>query len=78
MKSLAERLRWVRERRTLNCAEVDRLAGLTVGHCAKLERGGPTGRDAPNATTASKLARALGVEIEWLINGGALPKLKKF
>ena len=74
MKTIGERLRWARERRGLNHAELDEVADLSCGHSAKIERGH---REDPSAGTASKLARALGVDVAWLINGGKAPSIAK-
>lgn len=54
----------------LSCAALDDVAGLSAGHSAKLERGRPGKRDMPAASTVAKLARALGVTVEWLMHGG--------
>lgn len=74
MKTFPERLRWAREKRGLNCSELDEIADLTIGHSAKIERGE---REDPSSQTASKLAYALGVDVAWLINGGKIPRLEK-
>jgi transcriptional regulator with XRE-family HTH domain len=73
MKTLAERIRWARIKRGLKSSEVDVLAGLSLGHCAKVERSGVGGRRSPSVVTASKIAHALGVDVGWLINGGKVP-----
>lgn len=74
MKTLAERVRWARERRGYSCAGLDEAADLSCGHSAKVERGD---RDEPSAMTIAKLARALDVDSQWLIFGGARPQIRK-
>jgi transcriptional regulator with XRE-family HTH domain len=75
MKTLAERLTWARNKRGLSRAALDALAELSCGHSAKLERARPGKRDLPSAETVGKLARALGIDVDWLINGGRKPKM---
>lgn len=77
MKTLAERLAWARERRGLSRAALDEVADLSCGHSAKLERGRDGKREMPSATTVSKLARALGVDADWLVNGGKRPQIAR-
>lgn len=77
MKTLAERLAWARDKRGYSRAALDEVADLSCGHTAKLERAKPGKRDMPSATTVSKLARALGVDSEWLLNGGPRPQIAK-
>ncbi len=73
MNTIAERVRWAREKRGLSCAALDEIADLSCGHAASIESGR---RESPSAATVSKLAYALEVDIAWLINGGArLPKM---
>lgn len=67
MKTLAERLRWARERQGLMRNALDEKAGLSEGHTALIERGE---RENPSVDTVSKLAVALGVDLGWLVNGG--------
>ena len=74
MKTLAERLRWARQKRGLSCAAVDEIADLSCGHTASIEAGR---REDPSAMTVSKLAHALDVSVAWLINGGKLPQMGK-
>ncbi len=76
MKTFAERLAWTRNKRGLSRAALDEVADLSCGHSAKLERAKPGKRDMPSATTVSKLARALGVDSEWLLNGGKRPEMR--
>lgn len=72
MKTLADRLRWAREKQGYSCAGLDEMADLSCGHTALIESGK---RESPSAETASKLAHALGVDVAWLIDGGARPAL---
>ncbi len=72
MKTLAERVRWAREKRELSCAEVDEIADLSCGHTASVESGR---RESPSVTTARKIAYALDIDIAWLINGGKAPSI---
>jgi len=74
MKTLAARLRWAREKRGLSCAELDEVADLTLGHTASVES---KRIEVPSTATASKLARALDVEVGWLIEGGKAPQIAK-
>ena len=75
MKTIAERVKWAREKRGHSCAGLDEMADLSCGHVAKIERG-----DAgdPSMTTVNKIAHALGVTPQWLMfGGGRRPTLKK-
>jgi len=72
MQKISERVRWAREKRGLSCAAVDEIANLSCGHTASIESGR---REAPSAATMSKLAIALRVDLEWLINGGNRSRL---
>ncbi len=76
MKTLAERLTWARNKRGLSRAALDKIADLSCGHSAKLELAKPGKRDRPSAITVSKLAKALGVDAEWLVSGGRAPSIK--
>lgn len=76
MKTFAERLAWARDKRGLSRAALDEVADLSCGHSAKLERAKPGKRDMPSAVTVSKLAHALGVSSEWLLNGGKRPEMR--
>ena len=73
-ESVADRVRWAREQRGLNNAELDEVADLSCGHSAKIETGD---RGSPSAQTMSKLAYALGVDLSWLINGGKRPQIAR-
>lgn len=74
MKTIAERVKWAREQRGLNNAELDEVADLSCGHSAKIETGH---RDDPSSSTMSKIAFALNVDVAWLINGGKRPSIKR-
>lgn len=76
MKTLAERLAWARNKKELSRAALDEIADLSCGHTAKLERAKLGKREMPSASTVSKLARALGVDSEWLLNGGKRPEVR--
>lgn len=70
MDSIAERVRWVRAQTGLSARTIDSLADLTPGHTALLEG---SHRKHPSAETLTKLARALGVSLDWLSDGQGLP-----
>jgi transcriptional regulator with XRE-family HTH domain len=71
LTSLRGRLRYARGLAELTGRELDALAGITKGHSSVIEY-----RDSSvSAEVALKLARALGVDPAWLIDGsGPLPK----
>jgi transcriptional regulator with XRE-family HTH domain len=73
MNTIAERIAWARLKSGLACSSLDEMAGLSVGHVAKIESGA---RGAPSAETVSAIAKALGVPVGWLIDGGRLPAIK--
>lgn len=72
MNTIGERVRWAREKRGLSCAALDETADLSCGHTASIESGR---RETPSVVTVSKLARALDVDVAWLINGGVKPRM---
>lgn len=74
MKTLAERVKWARSKRGLTGAELDEVADLSCGHTSMIECGR---RETPSIVTISKLARALNVDVAWLINGGKRPEIAK-
>ncbi len=74
MKTIGERVKWVREKRGLSCAALDEIADLSCGHTASIES---KRRENPSATTVSKLARALGVTPQWIMFGGTRPQITK-
>lgn len=72
MKTIAERVRWLRKRKGFTQAEVDKIADLSSGHTGAIERGR---REQPSATTLTKIARAFSVDVGWLISGGKTPQI---
>ncbi len=74
MKTIAERVKWAREKRGHSCAGLDEMADLSCGHVAKIERGGSGD---PSMTTVSKIAYALRVDASWIMFGGARPQIRK-
>ena len=74
MKTIAERVKHLRLKKGLTQAELDKIADLSSGHVGAIERGR---REAPNTTTMLKLARALSVDVGWLIWGGKATKIRK-
>lgn len=64
--SMGERLKSIRELKRLSCHDVDVLAELTPGHTSAIESGR---RANPSVDTATRLARALDVGLDWLVNG---------
>jgi transcriptional regulator with XRE-family HTH domain len=64
-ETLAGRLKRTREMSGLSARSLSKLAGLSAAHVSLIEA------DRPNleAQTAAKLARVLGVTMEWLVNG---------
>lgn len=65
-RSLSGRLKQARKTKGFSASRLDLEAGLTRGHTWQIE----TGRK-PNIEleTASKLAAALGVSLDWLVQG---------
>lgn len=75
MNSPWERLRWARLAAGISARELDRLAGLAEGHTALLEAGKKNGLE---MRTATKLVRALGVTLDWLVMGeGDVPTAER-
>ncbi len=72
MKTVGERVAWARKMRKLSSAQLDEVADLSSGHSGSIERGR---RESPSGATLSKLARALRVDLGWLINGGKRPEI---
>ncbi len=72
MNTFAERLKWAREKQHIPCTTLDEKAGLSTGHVALIESGV---REHPSTETASKIAKALGVSVAWLIDGGKRPQI---
>jgi transcriptional regulator with XRE-family HTH domain len=61
-----ERLRMARELGDLASYELAELAGVSGGYPGHLEKGR---RKNPGSDVASKIARALGVSLDWLLRG---------
>lgn len=66
MDTLPSRLGWARKLAGLSSREVDRLAGLTLGHAHLIESGR---RPRIEVETAQGLARVFGTSIDWLASG---------
>lgn len=62
---ISDRLRTARKAAGLSTHALDRASGCVRGHTAQIE----SGKRSPTAHTASKIARALGVTLDWLVNG---------
>lgn len=69
MKTLPERLAWARGAAGLSARGLDRKAGLHGGHTQLIESGR---RVDPSSETVKRLARALGISIDWLIDGNGM------
>lgn len=54
----------------MSARAIDALADLTPGHTALIEGGH---REDPSTSTLTKLARALGVSLDWLSDGQGAP-----
>lgn len=65
-KTIGERVKLARETRKLGSRALDRAAGLTVGHVAVIEG---RGAETIDSSTATKLAGALRVSLDWLLLG---------
>lgn len=65
-RTLSGRLKQARKSKGVSASKLDAQAGLTRGHTWQIE----TGRK-PNIEleTATKLAGALGVSLDWLVRG---------
>lgn len=68
------RLRDARERAGLSARGLSVLAGLAPGHVSTLE--GDVSKEC-NLSTASALAKALGVRLEWLATGSLPERSRK-
>ena len=64
---IAKRVRLVRKARGLKKSELDHMAGLSNGVVSSLEGGRRA--SAPSAQLVLQLARALDVDVGWLITG---------
>lgn len=71
--SLSTRLRFARICKGLSASALDAAAGISRGHTRQIESGR---KPNPEAVTASKLARALGVDLAWLVDGTGEPPRK--
>jgi ribosome-binding protein aMBF1 (putative translation factor) len=72
VKTLGGRVRVAREKLNIGSGDLDKLAKLTAGHVAVIESRGDA---AVALDTAVKLAKALGVSLDWLLTGaGEGPK----
>jgi len=74
MQKLADRLKRTRKIAGFSARMLDELAGLTPGHTSSIEAGR---RQIPSTSTASALARVLGVSLDWLIAGVGEPPTKE-
>jgi transcriptional regulator with XRE-family HTH domain len=63
--SLSDRLREVRALAGVSARDASAIAGLSPSHVALLE----AGRHRATADTVSRLARAFGCSIDWLVDG---------
>jgi transcriptional regulator with XRE-family HTH domain len=68
--SLGRRVRGARKLTSLSAGALDGLAGLTRGHVNAIEAGRKANVE---GKTAQKIARVLGVSLDWLINGEGDP-----
>ncbi len=64
--NVAHRLKEIRERIGWSCSEVDRRAGLSIGHTARIE----SGRTRISGETLQRLSVALKVSMAWLLSSG--------
>lgn len=67
--TLAERLKWAREQTGMSARALDKLAHLHGGHTTLIET---RRRKRPDSETVRALARALGVSLDWLIDGNGM------
>jgi len=72
LEGFAQRLRELRKNRNLSQTELGRLAGLHYTHIGRFERG--TSR--PSGDTLKRLADALGVTSDYLLDGAATEAAK--
>lgn len=72
--TIGARIRHVRKQAGIGSKELDKKAKLTPGHTAMIEGREGGGID---ATTALKIANALGVDLGWLITGKTKAKPRK-
>lgn len=62
---MSDRIKRARLRAGFSARKLSRLAGLADGHVAMIERGHVDG----SVVTIGRLARVLGVSIDWLVFG---------
>mgnify|MGYP003766576231 FL=1 len=75
MRTLGARLRWAREKSGISARRLDELAGLSPGHTSAIES---ERRLDPSTSTVAALARALGISLDWLVDGtGTAPSERK-
>jgi len=72
LKGFAQRLRELRKNKNLSQTELGQLAGLHYTHIGRFERG--TSR--PSGDTLKRLADALGVTSDYLLDGAATEAAK--
>lgn len=65
METFGQRLRWARERAGLTQADIGQMTGLSLTALHRIEHD----ESKPRPTTATKLAKALHVRVEWLTVG---------
>jgi transcriptional regulator with XRE-family HTH domain len=63
---VSQRVQEARALSELSQRDLDRLAGLSEGHVGMIESGR---RENLEASTASRIAKVLGMTLEWLIDG---------
>lgn len=68
MDYLGERVRFVRQQRSLTTTELGELVGVSQGHISKIENG----ERQPTPALIRELARELGVRESWLLEGSGL------
>lgn len=73
--TLALRLKHAREKRGLGSRALARRAGVNEAYPSQIEGGH---RSKIEASILAKLAAALEVSLDWLVNGGAPPTLSPF
>ena len=65
MDTIGTRVREARQKRGMSRADLARAAGLSGGAVSRIE----SGERSPGAETLARLARALGVELDYLMGG---------
>jgi transcriptional regulator with XRE-family HTH domain len=64
IERIAMRIKVLRARRKMTQAKLAKRSGISHGYLARLE----TGRQDPTITTLEKLAKALGVKVQTLLD----------